>query len=290
MNFESTTDVTRWLEDTVTGFLQGSANDLCMPTGPEPAYGRAILGYATGADPVWQTFKEHVGPFHWTPHEAYRLGQPDDDASPADLMVVSWVLPHAAATLRDHRKETHFPAERWARARIFGEEVNRALRQHMVDALAGQGIRAVAPSLLPEWRMEVSERYGAASSWSERHAAYAAGLGTFALCDGLITPVGKAMRTGALVARLSLPPSPRPYTHHQEYCLHVASGVCGACIKRCPAGAITAAGHDKVLCAEYVNKVTREYVREKYHFEGYGCGFCQVGVPCEQRIPPRVAS
>jgi epoxyqueuosine reductase QueG len=29
---------------------------------------------------------------------------------------------------------------------------------------------------------------------SERHAAYAAGLGTFGLCDGLITSVGKAVR------------------------------------------------------------------------------------------------
>jgi hypothetical protein len=35
-----------------------------------------------------------------------------------------------------------------------------------------------------------------ASSWSERHAAHAAGLGTFGLCDGLITAKGKAMQGG----------------------------------------------------------------------------------------------
>jgi len=38
---------------------------------------------------------------------------------------------------------------------------------------------------------------GPASSWSERHAAYAAGLGTFSLNDALITPKGIAHRLGS---------------------------------------------------------------------------------------------
>ncbi|MBN1906976.1 MAG: hypothetical protein JW927_17995 [Deltaproteobacteria bacterium] len=28
---------------------------------------------------------------------------------------------------------------------------------------------------------------------------------------------------------------------------------------------------------------------EKYNFEGYGCGLCQVGVPCESMIPVKSA-
>jgi hypothetical protein len=44
--------------------------------------------------------------------------------------------------------------------------------------------------------------------------AYAAGLGTFGLCDGLITARGKAMRTGSVVARLEIDASPRPYDDH----------------------------------------------------------------------------
>ena len=46
--------------------------------------------------------------------------------------------------------------------------------------------------------MKMSEKYGMASCWSERHAAFVSGLGTFGLCDGLITPVGKAMRCGSV--------------------------------------------------------------------------------------------
>jgi hypothetical protein len=31
--------------------------------------------------------------------------------------------------------------------------------------------------------------------------------------------------------------------------------------------------------------MTRNYVLSHHGFEGYGCGFCQVGVPCESKIP-----
>jgi len=34
---------------------------------------------------------------------------------------------------------------------------------------------------------------------------------------------------------------------------------------------------------------SREYVKETYKFEGYGCGLCQVGVPCETGIPVKAA-
>jgi len=57
--------------------------------------------------------------------------------------------------------------------------------------------------LVPNWAIVKSERFSYASSWSERHAPHAAGLGTFGLCDGLITAKGKAMRVSP-VRRVSL--------------------------------------------------------------------------------------
>jgi epoxyqueuosine reductase QueG len=62
-------------------------------------------------------------------------------------------------------------------------------------------------------RLSTHKHYGYASSWSERHAAHAAGLGTFGLCDGLITPKGKAMRAGSVVAKIQVEPSIRFYNH-----------------------------------------------------------------------------
>src|SRR5690606_34805243 len=103
--------------------------------------------------------------------------------------------------------------------------------------LESAGYPAVAPVLVEGWSWQTPEKYGFSSTWSERHAAYAGGLGTFGLCDGLITPRGKAMRTGSVIARVKIDPSPRPYSHHREYCLFFSRGSCLKCMERCPAGA-----------------------------------------------------
>ena len=250
----------------------------------EPAWGEPIVGFSNGADPLYAFYKEDIGAFYRFPLEFLENKYLDQAFEAKDITVISWVLPQTEATKRDHRKETHFPSERWARSRIFGEEFNSKLREHMVDWLNNKGIEAVAPMLSPLWKSETSRKYLYASTWSERHAAYAAGLGTFGLSDGLITPVGKAMRTGSVVANLHIKPTERPYDNHNAYCLFHTKGTCGKCMERCPIGAITKEGHNKLICRRYVN-MTRKYVPRHYGFEGYGCGFCQTSVPCESGIP-----
>ena len=86
-----------------------------------------------------------------------------------------------------------------------------------------------------------------------------------------------------------MPPTPRPYADddHQAYCLYYSQGLCGECIPRCPVGALSKeGGHDKKKCSAHLG-VTRKVVRSEYGFEGYGCGLCQTGVPCESKIPTR---
>ncbi len=129
------------------------------------------------------------------------------------------------------------------------------------------GHAAVAPMLVSNWTIVKSQRFSYASSWSERHAAHAAGLGTFGLCDGLITARGKAMRAGSVVAKISIEPTPRPYADHRAYCLFFADGTCGKCIDRCPARAITEAGHDKEKCRQHLAR-SREYVERDLQVRG----------------------
>lgn len=288
MAFSSPSSASLWLTETSVAFMESPANDINLPGRREPAFGLPLVGFAAGDDPIWEGYKEHVGEFHWTPKEAFGLAYPEEAPDASELFVMSWVLPQTEATRNDNRKQKDRPAERWARSRIFGEEnVNNGLRTHMLEALHAKGVQAAAPMLLPEWSRMDSEKFVFASKWSERHAAYAAGLGTFGLCDGLITPVGKAMRVGSLVMRLPVSVTERPYTHHQEYCLYFSSGICGVCMRRCPVNAISENGHDKVNCKAFLRGVTAPYVEETWHFKGYGCGLCQVGVPCEKGIPPK---
>jgi epoxyqueuosine reductase QueG len=272
-----------WIETTIKSFIASPANSMKNEAN-EPAWDEPTIVYSNGADPLYDFYKKDIGSFYVKPLEFMKHTYPNLDLKPQQLTVISWVLPQTIATKRDHRKETQWPSERWARTRIFGEEVNDDLRKYVVNALVRQGIEAVAPMLSPLWHRATSEKYGFASTWSERHAAYAAGLGTFGLSDGLITSKGKAHRVGSVVANVIITPTVRHYKDHHSYCLFYAKGTCGACIKKCPAGAISEKGHDKEKCSAYLDK-THAYVEAYYGFKGYGCGLCQVGIPCESRIP-----
>lgn len=282
------TDSSGWLEKVISIFVRDSPeNSLRMATG-EKAFDEVLVGFSSGVDPLYNTYKEVVGELHWTPLEAFSVKFPDLQANPEDLTVVSWVLPHREPTKEDNRKESFYPSRRWVQARFPGEEFNNSLRLHVIRELSLKGISSVAPALLPEWKWEKSLKYVFISKWSERHAAYAAGLGTFGLCDGLITSRGKAHRVGSVVANLSVSPSPRPYEDHHAYCLFFHDGSCSGCRKRCPVGAITEEGHDKTKCWDHTGGTCARFVKEHYGFDGYGCGLCQTGVPCESGIPRKI--
>ena len=276
-----------WVTAIIQDFIRESPLNSLRNAANEKAWGEPLVGFSRGDDPLYLEYKQVVGPFHWTPWEIFAQAFPGIQAHPRELTVISWILPQTRATRVDNRRQDVYPAERWARSRIFGEQANDELRQHVVDVLMEAGYEAVAPVLHPGWAWRESDEYVFASNWSERHAAHAAGLGTFGLCDGLITPVGKAMRAGSAVARIQIPPTPRPYTDHRAYCLFFTDGTCRQCIERCPVGAVTEAGHDKLKCRAHAKSGTEEFVRAHYGFEGYGCGLCQTGVPCESGIPGR---
>ena len=116
------------------------ANTLKMKT-KEPAWEEAIMGFASGADSVFESFKEHVGPFHFTPAEIFNLTFPDRPARPEDLTVINWVLPQREATKADNRTQDFYPSERWVMARFPGDDFNMLLRQHVVDELGQAGCR-----------------------------------------------------------------------------------------------------------------------------------------------------
>ncbi len=287
MSTKKPDDLAAWLEGIIQQFIRESPENTLQNKAHEKAFESFLVGFSRGDDPLYDAYKHHVGPFYLTPWEIFALTFRDLSVKPEELTVISWILPQTEATKADNRKENFYPSERWARARIFGEEVNVKLREHVVASIESEGYQVVAPALTPQFSVRISPKYGLASTWSERHAAYASGLGTFGLCDGLITRLGKAMRTGSVVARIQVSPTSRPYSDHREYCLYFTQGICGICIKRCPVGAITEAGKDKATCRGHLFPVTQDYVTSEYGFDGYGCGLCQTKVPCESKIPGR---
>jgi ferredoxin len=285
MKEKSGPDLKNMLNDVLLE-LSGSCkeNSLRMESG-EKAWGRPILGFVRADDPLFRFFKEDIGGFYWLPEEVFALETGDRGVKAEELTVVSWVFPQTQRTKEDQRAMDSFPAERWSRSRGFWSSFTRSIHQAMISALSERGFTALAPELSSCFSRTDTGKYGYASSWSQRHTAYAAGLGTFGLSDGLITPSGKAVRFGSLVVKAAIACDRRPYDDHHAYCLFYRDGSCTDCIDRCPAGAITERGHDKELCAHYIRTVVEPACSGLGLEDTPGCGLCQCAVACESGIP-----
>lgn len=283
--------ISGWITDIIINFCRHSiknhlSDDPDSYLSSEQAWEDPIVGFSKGDDPLFTWIKKDIGPFYWTPSEIYKKAFPDSDVSARHLSVISWILPQTRQTLADQRQEDTHPSTRWAMAKHYGEKFNVSLREYMIKTLNRSGFETLSPALLPQWEKKISLKYGSASNWSERHAAHVAGLGTFGLCDGLITPAGKAVRIGSVISHISIPPTPRTYTGHNEWCLfYSGKGKCRKCIERCPAGAISETGHDKETCRQYIKEITSKYTEQNTGLLIDNCGLCQTGIPCETKIP-----
>ncbi|MBR0596992.1 epoxyqueuosine reductase [Sinanaerobacter chloroacetimidivorans] len=256
----------------------------------EPMWNLPMIGFASGSDELFRFYKEHIGDFYWSPSEAFSLKYHDDTVTDEDLTVISFGFAQTAETKMVQKQAEGMPSLRWIVTRGEWEPFIYDVCERVLKELEKKGIRAVAIDLLPEWSRMTSEKLGIASKWSHRHTAYAAGLGTFGLSDGLITRQGKAMRFCTIIIEGRLPADQRTYQSHYEWCKFYADGTCGACIQRCPVNAITKEGHDKDVCSAFLQKLKNEIGPDILTKSSYisGCGLCQSRVPCQDKVPVRV--
>jgi epoxyqueuosine reductase QueG len=243
-----------------------------------------LVNFADGDDPLFQDFKTIIASTHLTPREALAKAL---NKTPSELAgsisVISWILPIAEQTRKSNRSQKEFPSRFWSYTRWHGEKFNEALRAHLVQYLTGMGALAASPAIEPYFKWTSNEK-GPYSNWSERHVAYVAGLGTFSLSDGFISERGIAHRIGSVVTDLELPVSRRQAAGPYANCLAYNSVSCKSCIERCPAGAISEKGHDKIKCQSYTHDSIKHLI-EEYNVGVPGCGLCQTKVPCEFRNP-----
>jgi epoxyqueuosine reductase QueG len=274
----------------IKAFARTSLLNRMPPAKENIIFDEPLVGFTDGGDPIFTEYKTIIGSAHLIPREALAKAyskSPED--MPAHLSVVSWILPITEKTRKSNRSETRIPSRLWSHTRWYGEQFNDALRKYVVELLSEMGYLAVAPAVQPYFKMETREK-GYYSNWSERHVAYAAGHGTFSLSDGFITERGIAHRCGSVVTDLVLPASHRTAKNPFSNCLFYVDSSCKACVKRCPAGAITEKGHDKIKCQEYMRSIGYSPRAGEYDINVTvsGCGLCQAKVPCEYRIPAKI--
>jgi epoxyqueuosine reductase len=274
----------RFIESEIKGFVHTSPLNRMPDDTSQNIFDEPLIKYADGDDALFTQYKTIIASMHLTPREALALAVNKKlEDLPLRLSVISWILPINYVIRRSNRDEKNHPSHLWAYTRWYGEKFNDALRVHIVKILAENGHLATAPAISRYFKQESNDK-GPYSNWSERHIAYATGLGTFSLSDGFITKRGIAHRCGSVVTDLNLPSSPRTALTPFANCTFYADGGCKACIARCPAGAITEVGHDKIRCLEFQRKKFTS-LRESLKVGNTGCGLCQTKVPCEFKNP-----
>ncbi len=242
----------------------------------EKIYDPPIFGFCEASDEVFAVLKEPqvIGCHFRNPREWL----------PTANTVISFFLPFSEAVKASNREQKLWPSWGWLVGRVEGHRLLQSLLLHLQINLKKAGYAAVIPTMdkkffsITEPIEELcGEPLAFTSNWSERHVAYLAGLGTFGLSKGLITEKGIAGRFGSLVTELQLEPVQPPYEIFNAYCTQ-----CGACIKQCPVKAISFdKGKNHRLCSIFLDKTAEKYKPR------YGCGKCQVNVPCESGIPRR---
>jgi epoxyqueuosine reductase len=247
-----------------------------------------LVGFVDGDDPIFTEYKKIIGDFHLTPREVLEMYLQSKNVTTKTkrVSVISFIMPATDETRISNRRETKVTSLRWNHTRWQGQDFINELSKNLVLELERLGHNAVAPELTNFFKVNGSIL---ASNWSQRHIAYAAGLGTFSLSDGFITAKGIAIRCGSVVTDAVIKPTPRLYKNHVASCLFYQDKACRRCIERCPTGAITEQGHDKQKCLDYLNK-SRDLAKQMGRTEVYigryaGCGLCQTKVPCEAGIP-----
>ncbi|NLJ59155.1 MAG: 4Fe-4S binding protein [Tissierellia bacterium] len=233
-------------------------------------FDEAIFAFGSAEDKGFELLKNPsvIGEHFLTPTEWL----------PGANTVIVYFFPFTDEIIKSNRKEKRWPSDEWLHGRIEGQIFLKEFSMFLNKKISDAGYDSIIPTLDSRFISSTSSDEKIppySSNWSERHAAFVSGLGTFGLSKGIITEKGMAGRLGSIVTNLELELSEKNYRDVYEYCT-----ICGACAERCPVNAISIErGKDHKKCADHLDITSKKFKPR------YGCGKCQVLVPCERRIP-----
>ena len=240
-----------------------------------PIMDAPICGFAAADDPIFDTFRdpEIIGERFLAPKEWM----------PEAKTVAVFYFSFSEEIRRRHRASTELMDEAWVNGYGNHAKVVVPFARAVTAALEREGVKVFNPtwdmdhpSVSIPWDNGGEEDLHWSVAWSTRHAAFAAGLGTFGVHRHIITEKGCCGAMVTLLLDCELKPTPRTYTDPYEYCTH-----CGTCTTRCPVDAISLERlRNLKKCSGHSGELFRQ-------FKKGNCGKCMVGVPCEDGIPAK---
>lgn len=222
-----------------------------------------IIGFADARGTYFHSLKKIISPTHYMPQ----------DFLPDCTVVLSYFLPFDK-DIGYRNEKGQDPDPLWITSYIETNRLFLALNDFLINLCKKWGYCAISP--VSAGMIDKEHIY---SNWSQRHIAYAAGLGTFGLNNMLITDRGTCGRFSSLVTNLPVQPS-QPLK--EERCLYKKSETCGLCVKQCPIHAFMPDNvFDRKSCEAYLTRLEQR-------FDDGACGKCVVGLPCTFVNPEEV--
>ncbi len=137
-----------WITGVIKDFVvQSPLNDMGFDE-REKIFDTPLVGFSSGADPLYDEYKSHIGSFYFSPLELLAKTFPDKKLTAKDITVISWIIPSTAATRKEQARQDRYPSERWVRTRDMGEKFNNSIRAHVVEQLKAAEHRCSGPAPL----------------------------------------------------------------------------------------------------------------------------------------------
>jgi epoxyqueuosine reductase len=296
MNAELTQFLKKYFETSIL-------NRLPEKFGGESIFSSPIIGVARGDDQIFENYKEIIGFEHLTPLELW-TAEGFEKVPSSNLRVISIVFPFSNKIRKESMNVIKYsqvilPAEIYCVGRNYANDFKKETCRQLIEFFKIKDYKAVAGMLSDSFSIMMKKKFY--STWSERHIAFAAGLGTFSLHEGLITEIGCNIRLASVVTDAPLEITHRKSENPYANCLYYSRGTCRKCEERCPANAIDKNGHNKIKCMEYGKRIERKMINRigsilkphnrRINFQlrpasfPVGCAFCQFEVPCMDKNP-----
>lgn len=235
-------------------------------------FDKPIIGVAAASDTAFTALLDPkvVGPHFILP----------DEWLPGAKSVISFFLPLSERVRTSNNVDKGIPSLEWLYGRIEGGLFKEAISVYLLDEIKKSGYQAVSTLLDKRFRLNLGGGFPHPEipphncNWSERHVAYVCGLGTFGWHTNLISKKGTSGYYFSIITDIALEPTVRDYAEYLDYCIK-----CGACIRKCPAAALSENDKSIQLCQGFIRGISL------FFNPRYGCGKCFTGVPCESRNP-----
>ena len=138
-------------------------------------YGVPLVGFADANHPYIQSLPELISPTHELPQNIL----------PDARIIIAYFIPFTKELAKTNRNGDALASPEWARAYEETNALFVELNEKLIDFIhAKAGQAGVTPKAV------TFDQKRLISDWSQRHIAYAAGLGTFGVNNMLLTRQG----------------------------------------------------------------------------------------------------